>query len=391
MAIEFNCPYCTATIRVPDPYAGKQGRCPKCDTRLVVPMVARPGSTAPVVSPTEATRLPATEPGPLSVAGSELHSALPTDAFTIKPTSPVLATSRRRRGRRRPSRALVIGVPVIGFLVLLGIIFYSVISGLPDLKGQLPARRLAVSSLPRVTIPWADTGLSDADRSVLKVFLQVTPETLSSQIMTCRLIGADDGIVVQFTAASGNQWIAVDTSADKPLALWLKKERPALSMRRANALSANLVSYCRDKLTQIRGGQIVIDAVLVRDGIGFLANGGPLSSVVEAVAGARLLPCAGEDEKGTLYFCLPKETQTFRILGRTFPDGSKPFTGDYTVVVPGETVTTELPEAAPAGSKLDQSAPATKDTTSEPDASPESAASSTASSDGNMTDKPKSE
>ena len=168
MAIEFNCPYCTATIRVPDPYAGKQGRCPKCDTRLVVPMVAGPGSTAPVASPTEATRLPTPEPSQLPVSGNAVHSAPPTEEFTIKPTAPVLATSRRRRGRRRPSRALVIGVPVIGFLVLLGIIFYSVISGLPDLKGQLPARRLAVSSLPRVTIPWADTGLSDADSSVLK-------------------------------------------------------------------------------------------------------------------------------------------------------------------------------------------------------------------------------
>ena len=390
MAIEFNCPYCTATIRVPDPYAGKQGRCPKCDTRLVVPMVAGPGSTAPVVSPTEATRLPAAEPSQLPVSGNAVHSAPPTEEFTIKPTAPVLATSRRRRGRRRPSRALVIGVPVIGFLVLLGIIFYSVISGLPDLKGQLPARRLAESSLPRVTIPWADTGLSDPDSSALKKFLQVTPEILSSQIMTCRLIGADDGIQVQLTAASGNQWIAVDTSADKPLALWLKKERPALSIRRTNALSANLVSYCRDKLTQIRGGQIVIDAVLVRDGIGFHANGGPLSSVVEAVAGARLLPCAGENEKGILYFCLPKETQTFRILGRTFPDGSKLFAGEYTVVVPGETVTTELPDAKPDGSHADESIPEEKEMTSDSDASREPSKSSSAPSGGSMTDQPKS-
>ena len=371
MAIEFDCPYCTATIRVPDPYAGKQGRCPKCDTRLVVPMVARPGSTAAVVSPTEVTRLPATEPGRLPVAGNELPSAPPTDEFTIKPVAPALATSRRRRGRKRPSRALVIGVPVIGFLVLLGIIFYSVISGLPDLKGQLPARRLAVSSLPRVTISWADTGLSDADSSVLREFLKTTPETLSSQIMTCRLIGADDGIEVQFTAASGNQWIAVDTSADKPLALWRKRERTALESRRESALGANLLSYCKEKLAQIRGEQITIDAVLVRDGIGFHANGGPLSSVVEAVAGARLLPCAGEDEKGTLYFCLPKETQTFRIVGRTFPDGSKLFAGDYTVVVPGETVTTELPDATPEGSQSDDPAQSEKNMAPEPDAEPD--------------------
>ena len=371
MAIEFNCPYCTATIRVPDPYAGKQGRCPKCDTRLVVPMVARPGSTASVTSPTEATRLPATEPGALPVAASAMDAIPLTEEFTVKPPSPVLATSRRRRGRRRPSRALVVGVPVIGFLVLLGIIFYSIISGLPELNGQLTARRLADSSLRRVTIPWSDTDLSNDDRSVLKEFLQATPETLSSQIITCRLIGADDGIEVQLTAGSGSQWIAVDTSKEKPLALWLKKTRPALNVRRLNLLNKALASYCKDKLAKIRGDEIMIDAVKVRDEIGFNAGGGPLSSVVEAALSDRLVPCAYEDDQGTLYFCLPKETQTFKIQGRTFPDGSKLFAGDYSVVVPEETVTTEPSDAAPEGNKADESVPAEKIMTPKPDAEPD--------------------
>ena len=44
MAIQFNCPYCTAPIRVGDEAAGKVGKCPKCATKLRVPapVVERP-------------------------------------------------------------------------------------------------------------------------------------------------------------------------------------------------------------------------------------------------------------------------------------------------------------------------------------------------------------
>ncbi len=48
MAIEFHCPYCTAVIRVPDSVAGRKGRCPKCDTLLIIPTVERPAQPAPV-------------------------------------------------------------------------------------------------------------------------------------------------------------------------------------------------------------------------------------------------------------------------------------------------------------------------------------------------------
>jgi predicted Zn finger-like uncharacterized protein len=49
MAIEFQCPYCTAMIRVGDDAAGKRGKCPKCATTLMVPRPQAPGSaTGPV-------------------------------------------------------------------------------------------------------------------------------------------------------------------------------------------------------------------------------------------------------------------------------------------------------------------------------------------------------
>lgn len=326
MAIEFDCPYCTATIRVPDAYGGKQGRCPKCDTRLLVPLVVRPGSTTvpdASSSPPTANQSPAIPGVPA-----------PTEIF-VAPAPSTSPVRHRRPARRRPSRALVVGMPVLCFLILLAVIFFSVTGSLPELSGELVARRLEEKNLPGVTIPWADTGLSPDEQTTLRDFLAMTPETLQSEMMTCRLIGKADGIEVRLTAGAGNEWFAVDTAGNKPLALWLKKERAAINTKRIALLHQNLADYCRDKLAQIGGEKLQIDGLKVRDNVGINASGNALSFVLMAEAANRQIPCSYEDDNGTLYFCLPRETQSFPIRGRTLADAWKPFAGEYTAVVSG--------------------------------------------------------
>ena len=326
MAIEFDCPYCTATIRVPDAYGGKQGRCPKCDTRLLVPLVVRPGSTT----------VPDASSSPITANQSPvIPGGLPETEIFAVPVPPTSTVRHRRPARKRPSRALVVGMPVLCFLVLLAVIFFSVTGSLPELSGELAARKLEEKNLPGVTIPWADTGLSPDDQTTLRDFLAMTPETLQSEIMTCRLIGTADGIEVRLTAGTGNEWFAVDTSANKALALWLKKERAAINTKRIALLHENLAIYCRDKLAQIGGEKLQIDGLSVRDNVGINASGNALSFVVMAEAANRQIPCSYEDDKGTLYFCLPRETQSFPIRGRTLSDKSKPFAGEFTAVVSG--------------------------------------------------------
>ena len=326
MAIEFDCPYCTATIRVPDAYGGKQGRCPKCDTRLLVPLVVRPGSTT----------VPDASSSPITANQSPgIPGAFPQTEIFTAPAPPTSTSRHRRSARKRPSRALVVGMPVLCFLILLAVIFFSVTGSLPELSGELVARRIEENNLPGVTIPWADTGLSPDDQTTLRDFLAMTPETLQSEIMTCRLIGKADGIEVRLTAGTGNEWFAVDTTGHKALALWLKKERAAINTKRIALLHENLAAYCKDKLAQIGGEKLQIDGLSVRDNIGINASGNALSYVVMAEAANRQIPCSYEDDKGTLYFCLPRETQSFPIRGRTLADTTKPFAGEFTGVVSG--------------------------------------------------------
>lgn len=342
MAIEFDCPYCTATIRVPDSFGGQQGRCPKCNTRLLVPVVVRPGSTTvPAASAHPLTdHQHAATPGAMQNA-APVQTPVPTsaevptvsgiDPFSVKPVGPV-NINRRRRARRRPSRALVIGMPVLCFLVLLAVIFFSVTKTLP-LTGELTARRLEERQLPPVTIPWSECELAETDLVTLQEFLTTNPETLASELMTCRMLATPEGLEIRLTAGQGNNWFAVSPTTSKSLALWLKKERPALNRTRLEVRQNALQAWCRDKLLQISGERITIDAITVRDHVCLNACGDALSFAVHAVVGTRAVPCAYEDDTGSLYFCLPRMTQSFQIQGRNLPNGVKVFAGEYNAVV----------------------------------------------------------
>lgn len=336
MAIEFECPNCAAVMRVPDAYAGKQGRCPQCETRLLVPNIPRP----------DASNAPPAEVGPTHTTVPQA-TPVPTPAATAVPTerNPVPRTSRRIRSRRRPARALVIGIPVIGFLLLLGIIAVSLTGKLPELNGNLAARMLTEKSLPRIIIPWSDTGLSQADRQTLQTILAENAETLTSELVTCRLIGTDDGIAVQWTASATAAWCVVDAVSDseKPLSLWLKKERPRLNAARRTELLDALTSYCRDKLQQAAGADIKLDATRTRDSVALNAATDALGFAVVAKAAERVIRPAVENEQGQLYFCVPDETAAFILSGRGSSSGLL-FPGSYDVIIAPATETPPLPE-----------------------------------------------
>ena len=344
MAIEFNCPYCTATIRVPDAYAGQQGRCPKCDTKLLVPNPPKPGATNPVSAPDAVTGFPTAPPpqlpGAISAANDELSPAL------IVTDSPGVRTGAGRSGvRRRPknrmlARVLMIGIPVAGFLLLLATIFWSLTDAL-DLTGELTARRLSGAALPAVTLPWTDIELADSDRDELKQFLMNNPEVLSSDLLTCRLTGTEDGIEVRLTAGREGQWFVVESASNGPLAQWQKKERPRLNPLRLKVLRSTLAAWAKDKLIQSRGERIAIDAAAVRDNIGLNAGGDVLSFVVAAVVGDLVIPAAAEDNDGNLIFSLPKNTTAFRVVGRELKGSGKLFNGEYTISVSKEVITIE--------------------------------------------------
>ena len=328
MAIEFDCPRCSATIRVPDAYSGRQGRCPQCNERLLVPLVAVPdvSQQQPAFLPPAGTAAPSASVS-TPVAGSVVE-VMPASA--ARPSK----TRSSRYNRRRPSRSLVIGIPVIGFLLLLAILALTIQTG-PEMQGVIKGRILAEKSLPRTVVPWSDTGVSNDQQQLLQAALAENPETFSSELLVCRLLGTPTGLEIQLTAATGARWCAVNPhdAGQKALAVWLKQQRVRLGEQRRKEMNETLSAWCQDKVRQISGEQIAIDAANARDNGVLNATVDSLGYSMQARAGKRLVRAAAEDDAGWIYFCVPGDTESLIVEGRGHGNSGLLFPGRYEVTL----------------------------------------------------------
>jgi hypothetical protein len=244
----------------------------------------------------------------------------------------------------------VIGIPAIGFLLLLAILALSIPGG-PELQGTLKGRLLAEKSLPRTIVSWSDTGVSGEQQQALQAALTENPETFSSELLVCRVLGTSAGLEIQLTAATGARWCAVNPhdAGQKALALWLKQQRVRLGEQRRSEMLQTLSAWCQDKLRQINGEQIAIDAAGARDNGVLNATVDSLGYAVQARAGKRLLRAAAEDDMGWLYFCIPAETESLVVEGRSHATAGLLFPGRYEVTVEASPSAPATPsEASPS-------------------------------------------
>ncbi len=347
MAIEFHCPYCTAVIRVADALAGRRGRCPKCDTVLIIPNVAPPIPVLPAADTQSGLR----QTGE-TVADNRSERQIPSMSPSALPGSePTTASSGitkpgRRRPRRRTSRVWIFGLPIIMFLILFGILATFMMNRMPELAGELNAEHLTDPALTSVNLPWSVTRLDSKQSSELEAILREEADVFRSDLMVCSFAGTPDGISIQLSATESSSWYRVDPADQGAIALWLRKNQPVLGTMRVSELQKNAAEYCSDKIRKKQGESVMIDAASYRDAIGLNGRVSGLGFLVEAVTQGRAIRCASEDEQGRLYFALPRGLTSFQIRGRTLPDGVRHFPGKYTVqVVPQKQPSTPAPDA----------------------------------------------
>ena len=338
MAIEFHCPYCTAVMRVPDEFASKQGRCPKCDTIVIVPDVRPPEMAAAGSSPGEVPAAGAQVP--LTAESPPADSAQSMQVFPGLDTESGLAsvtrTLKKRKRRRGPQRVWMVGVPAIFFLLLLAAISWYTVSRLPTLNGELSALILKESELPERLIPWSIAGqLSDDEQATLRYELELAPEVFISSQLRCAMLATDEGLAVSLRTTDETSWYVVDPGTHPALLLWLRKNRTQLETQRNIRLQQTFRQYCQDKLLVIEGQAALIDPEKYRNSLGLEACCEGFGSVVEAVVRNRFVRCGYEDASGRLYFCLPRGVTNFQLRGKEFSDGSKPFAGQFDVAVAG--------------------------------------------------------
>ncbi len=359
MAIEFNCPYCAAAIRVPDAYSGKKGSCPKCQKKLLVPNIVPPAHTEAANSPeleAPTTNVPASQPTPTNQAGAQAIPAavpVPVPAVPELPISPVPETGlpvfaapatnttsmskrlKKKTKRSKSQRLYSIGIPVVCFLMFFGVVAIIMNVQQPELKGTLRASRAIRMQIPTASFPLADLGFTGDQQAAVQAAFETETESFVSSQMTCRINSDGTNLVVDVSIGDGFMWFAVNPSNDLTLSDWIRQNKVSLNSSRLQHTIEAGKELCNDKLRKASGETVVFDAERYRDGFGLNAHVKAFGYAVEAIAAPRKSVCVHEDANGTMYFALPEDTKSFKLQGRSF-GGAALFPGEYEVQVLGE-------------------------------------------------------
>jgi len=378
MAIQFNCPYCTAAIRVADHAAGKVGACPKCAAKLRVPApAAPPAQVAPVIADgTAAKFVPESEAAAPVVEREEdlVEAAIPDLSINTAP-SPVSpdpnrgpfdfaeppasggGTSYAEQLRSRKGRkwgALIVPLILGGILISAGVVYWwahrDTMSG--ELAGELLDRDHTLAAV----VPTAQIDVPDAELRATLDSIRETPVTITSELMYVELRGDPRGIRVLLEPGPEASLVRADLRPNRLLAKYYADHAGDLDTARRETLQAGAKQFVEDWQNTSASGMLLGNTVAYRDSLGLNSLLKGLGFHVGAVVGGTMYPCVHEDDEGRLYFIVPRETSRFEITPR--PTGGpdrlpKEFHFTITVARP------QPPQQSPAVGEGDDSAPST--------------------------------
>lgn len=362
MAIEFNCPYCTAAIRVPDKAGGKRGRCPKCATKLRVPKVSAPPKSAepepdlptppagveeapdfsavemaaadtgdgPDFSAITGAEATAVETGNLPVPGVA-PAAMPDDA----PPRPSIARQLKRRRRRKRSAA----VPLVILLLGGGLVaasFLLLATSEPKLEGTLNAVAMDEPDFRPGTIDTALSGLTGEQVSTVLADIEQNPlSPLHSELMTVQFVRSKRGLDVLLFAGPEARFYKVAVRENQVLREWIDENITELDKPRQNEFSAATKQFFEEKLQAVQEDAFIADLPGYRDRMGINSMLSGFGYHLEAVADGTRYRAVHEDVKGNVYFLLPPGLTKFSLRGRELANGRQLFPGRYQVRVTG--------------------------------------------------------
>ena len=314
MAIEFNCPYCTAVIRVGDTAVGKKGTCPKCDTAVVVP---RPG----VVSSTEPVSTATTSPDVVPDVVPEFESR------------PEASVSSRVRRRRRKTGGLAFPLACGGLLLLAITVAWfltdpSRFRG--SLSGELTASYVTADVLePRSIDPQLVQTRSE-DFAALVESLGERPGRVRSNVMVVAFVELDGTIQVRVEPASEYRLVRVGLGQSEALQQFVETQSNRLEGLRREDLANSLGQLLTDWQAAHKDDEVFEDWTGFRETVGLTALVGGLGHHSMARTGRQNLRCLYE-AGGALYFLVPASLGEFQLVGRVRDDGSVPFPADFSV------------------------------------------------------------
>ncbi|MEQ8856120.1 hypothetical protein [Gimesia sp.] len=338
MAIEFDCPYCTSTLKVPDTSAGKQGDCPRCGTKLVIPNpFAMSEQVPPTPQETQAVSQ-AQAPAMEAPAGASQETVPPPgDSVAVQQRPLSSATAQYLRKRRRSNVGPILLI-ILCFGLMLGAAGYFYYTYGPHLEGNLVGARLSPedASLEQLQ-KTSDLGLSaDVIQAVNNSFKE-TPRRVQSDLMEMTFFGPEQGgLKVRLKPGAKTEIVRVDLTGDPALLEYIKQHGTQLDQPRYTELQSQLAAFYTDWNRFLQEGGPMPDLINYRNTIGLNSLMGGLGYHMEARVNNRVFPCVHDDYDGGLYFLVPKGTLQFEILGSKMENGWTKFPGKYTVQVTQE-------------------------------------------------------
>ena len=239
MAIEFDCPYCMATIRVGDDAAGRQGACPKCGTTLVVPLPPAVGQDG-VESPPREDLVP-------DVIPDVVPDVVPD--FRSRPEASV--SSRVRRRRRKKGSLLFPIACGAGLLLAISFAwvlndptrFHGSLSG--DLDGAyvaadvLTARVIEAELLDRLLVG----GLEGEDGKAYQAMvssLSERPGRVRSNVMTVGFAASEGRLQVSIQPGDEFRLVRVGLRQSESMRAFVESQSGRLEDLRQEDLAASL-------------------------------------------------------------------------------------------------------------------------------------------------------
>lgn len=369
MAIQFHCPYCTASIRVADAAAGKQGTCPKCGTKLIVPKVGpaadSTGAAKSESHPAERSDSTDFNPSPIAEESAAPEFSLKDSAVTEEPS---MARVVRRRSRRKGVHPLI---PIALFGVILACLLYWMWKPKASLEGELTAVRLEDFTIPPARIDRSTLGLSadEADQTMAEMAEHPPSRVLVRDWFDMRFDPEPEGLNVEIRPTSATEVFRVKLRPS--VRRFLTQQGKDLLARKESEFQTAAKNFLKD-WRAFREKDLPLKMESYRESLGFNSLTGTAGFCLVAQIGARKYRAVHE-EGDDLYFLLPIRTKKFVIKGREFSDGEMIFPGRLTVKVKNPRTPSTPPDSSEAppsdSSDSSQSEPAENSSEKTPDAS----------------------
>ena len=347
MAIQFSCPYCTASVKVPDSASGKLGACPKCGTKVRIPSIQIPpaGVSPPVLVPPVGAPLvmpmqadpglgfpdlfqPAA-PAPMAPLPPAPVSTDPFDfshvaaAATSPSATTSIGTAASEASRKKPapkgkplSKWVLVGIG-LGVLALVGVSIWQFIANQPVYEGSIVGTIVPSGKPISVPVAWAAIEVPASTQGQVIEYFKRHQTSLKNSMMEIEIAAAPQGLVVRFQTTADSILVSVDPQLVPDVKALIVANQASWGEARKRELATNAKVLCDNVAkAQLTSGRVESvssyhDTVILNA----LVRG--LGRHVVAVANRINCPCVFEDEAGKLYFVVPRNTTEITVMEKS--------------------------------------------------------------------------